>query len=81
MATKGKLSRADIETACMLLAIGEGSATAQVVVRLGLSPAIGRAVENALNQLAGSGLVTAENERWSLSNAGRAKLRDYGIPG
>ena len=70
-----KLSRGDIETLCVLHAVGEqGCPAGDLAERLGLSSTIASEIAAGMDSLASSGLLELEDERFSLTAAGRARL-------
>jgi hypothetical protein len=67
----GPLSRAEIETLCMLASISShGCPAAALPERLGLSPSLCDAVERAVDELAAQGLVTVTDDRLALTELG-----------
>ncbi len=74
--TPGKLSREEVETLCILAAVGPtGCPGGQVATRLGLSPTLAAAVDRGLEPLVSTGLLVRSDQRVDLSDAGRELLR------
>ena len=87
-AASGRLSRADIETLCILNAVGEGTCTPrQLGERLGLSVDLASVLADVLQELAAGGLlvqqvgevggpysVTAEGAAWMADRLDSAGL-------
>lgn len=72
-----RLSRAEIESLCLLRVIGEGACSmADVATRLSLSPALARYVASALHPLCLSGFVVVVDERVSITEAGARWARE-----
>lgn len=60
-AASGRLSRADIETLCILNAVGEGTCTPrQLAERLGLSVDLASVLVDVLQELAAGGLLVQQ---------------------
>ena len=60
-AASGRLSRADIETLCILNAVGEGTCTPrQLAERLGLSVDLSSVLVDVLQELAAGGLLVQQ---------------------
>lgn len=60
-AASGRLSRADIETLCILNAVGEGTCTPrQLAERLGLSVDLASVLADVLQELAAGGLLVQQ---------------------
>lgn len=60
-AARGRLSRADIETLCILNAVGEGTCTPrQLAERLGLSVDLASVLLDVLQELAAGGLLVQQ---------------------
>jgi hypothetical protein len=70
-----KLSRGDIETLCVLYVVGEGGCPARDLAgRLGLSPSIAPEIAAGMDSLVTAGLLDLEEDRFSLTEAGRVRL-------
>ena len=75
MTDTDKLSRADVETLCLLHAVGrDGARAATVTDRLGLSPAATGAVTSALCKLIALELVDLDADWFRLSPEGARRL-------
>lgn len=71
----GKLSRGDIETLCVLHAVGAGGCPAgDLAERLGLSASIAPEIAAGMDSLVNSGLLNLEDGHFSLTDAGRVRL-------
>ena len=69
-----KPTRGEIETLCMLFAVGDGCTTGELTARLGLSPTIADAVGSAATTLVEGGLLRVDGESFRITDAGRAAL-------
>lgn len=70
-----KLSRGDIETLCVLHAVGDrGCPASDLAERLGLSATVAPEIAAGMDSLVACGLLTLEENRFSLTEAGRARL-------
>ncbi len=73
--TEPKLSRAEIETLCLLDAVGTtASMPIQIAERLGLCMSQGPAIIDALATLVSGGLLAEANEHYRRTNQGTVKL-------
>ncbi|MBY0307971.1 MAG: hypothetical protein K2Q09_04440 [Phycisphaerales bacterium] len=71
------LARGEIENACLLSAISdEGCSLSDLPARLGLSPLLKEPVSEAIAPLVSAGWVQESDGRVSLSQAGRAWLKE-----
>ena len=71
------LSRGDIETLCVLHAVGDGGCPAlDLAGRLGLSRTIAAEVAAGMQPLVDAGLLALEEDRLLLTDGGRRRLRD-----
>lgn len=71
-----KPSRGEIETLCVLHAVGSsGCPERDLAARLGLSATLAGAVAVGMDRLITAGLLERVEERFSLTAAGRNKLR------
>lgn len=71
----GKLSRADIETLCVLYVIGDrGCPKGDLAERLGLSPTIAPEIAAGMDSLLRAGLLALEDDEFVLTDAGRMRL-------
>lgn len=69
------LSRAGIETLCVLHAVGEdGCPASELAARLGLSPTIAPEIAAGMDSLVRSGLLDLEEGLFTLTEAGRTRL-------
>lgn len=69
-------SRAEIESLCILEAVGpDGCTSTQLAERLGLSPALADAVAEAAADLEASGWLSLEEERICRTDEGQAHLQ------
>lgn len=72
---ESRLSRGEIETACILLAIGTDACTVEDLPgRLGLSPMLADALTLAISGLVGGGLATNDGGHITLTSCGRDQL-------
>lgn len=70
-----KLSRGEVESLCILNAVGsEGCAPLALAGRLGLSETVADAVARSTETLVLRGWLAEEDDRLSLTEAGRAAL-------
>ncbi len=73
--TEQMLSRGEVETLCLLDAVGiDGAAATEVTDRLGLSSTLAVTVSDALETLVSSGLLVNVEGRYKLTDKGRIKL-------
>jgi hypothetical protein len=80
-AASGRLSRADIETLCILNAVGEGTCTPrQLAERLGLSVDLASVLVDVLQELAAGGLLVQQvgevGGPYSVSSEGAAWMAE-----
>ncbi len=69
------LTRAEVEILCILEAVGvEGCTATELPARLGLSPALARAVGSAVETLVAEGVLSVEGGRVQLTQPGEALL-------
>ena len=69
-----RLSRAEIETLCVLYSIGTGCEVPELTARLGLSSALAPVVAEAVAELVRAGDITVDSDLVTLSAAGRERL-------
>lgn len=69
-----KPTRGEIETLCVIFAVGDGCAAAELTVRLGFSPTLVDAVASAAMTLVERGLLEFEGELFTATDAGIATL-------
>lgn len=73
----GLPSREEIETLCVLYTIGQyGCPASGLATKLGLSQRLATAVADGMTPLITSGWVALNDERFSLTDAGRAHLNE-----
>ena len=71
-----KPSRGEIETLCVLHAVGSsGCQEGDLAARLGLSATLAGAVAEGMDRLITAGLLERVDARFSLTDAGRNKLK------
>lgn len=75
--TKRGPSRAEIETLCILHAIGRhGCPANELVTRLGLSPTLGPVVAGCIGPLVDAGWLATKGLEVSVTDAGHRRLRE-----
>lgn len=71
-----RLSRLDVETLCVLHAVGQGCSGPELAQRLGLSPELGATLARGLDPLVQSGWLHVELDRIHITEPGRQHLAE-----
>lgn len=72
-----RLSRSEIETLCVLHAVGDaGCPAGALATRLGLSPSIAPEIAAGMDGLVRGGWLTLDEHRFALTEAGAKRLRE-----